>query len=118
MPISPLSSARNKLNDALNEMKPKKNGDTGLFDTALAAYKNVQNGWQAGRVNSVILFTDGVTESHDSMGTEFGEERLVAAAAPLRPYAAEAIVERLFADATHFNGGVFHDDATIVCVAL
>jgi Ca-activated chloride channel family protein len=63
VPISPLSSARPKLNDALNDMKPKKDGDTGLYDTALAAYKNVQKGWLPGRVNSVILFTDGVNEN-------------------------------------------------------
>jgi hypothetical protein len=63
VPISPLSSARTQLNDALNDLKPKKTGDTGLFDTALAAYKAVKTGWQAGRVNSVILFTDGVNEN-------------------------------------------------------
>jgi Ca-activated chloride channel family protein len=74
VPISPLSSARNQLNDALNDMKPKKNGDTGLFDTALAAYKNVQKGWQAGRVNSVILFTDGVNENDGGLT----EDELVA----------------------------------------
>jgi serine phosphatase RsbU (regulator of sigma subunit) len=66
----------------------------------------------------LVLFTDGVTESHDAAGDEFGEERLAAAAAPLRPLPAEAIVERLFAEATTFNAGVFHDDATIVCVAV
>jgi hypothetical protein len=65
--ISPLSTARNKLNDALNDMKPKKTGDTGLYDTALAAYKTVQKGWQQGRVNSVILFTDGVNENPDGL---------------------------------------------------
>ena len=74
VPISPLSSARNKLNDALNDLKPKKTGDTGLFDTALAAYKNVKTGWQAGRVNSVILFTDGVNENDDGLS----EDELVA----------------------------------------
>ena len=63
VPISPLSSARPRLTDALNDMKPKKDGDTGLYDTALAAFQNVQKGWQAGRVNSVILFTDGVNEN-------------------------------------------------------
>ena len=75
VPISPLSSARTKLNDALNDMKPKKDGDTGLFDTALAAYKTVQTGWQAGRVNSVILFTDGVNENEGGLT----EDQLVAA---------------------------------------
>jgi phosphoserine phosphatase RsbU/P len=66
----------------------------------------------------LVLFTDGVTESHDASGDEFGEERLVAAAAPLRPLPPDAIVERLFAEATTFNAGIFHDDATIVCVGV
>ncbi|MFI7546678.1 VWA domain-containing protein [Actinoplanes sp. NPDC049599] len=74
VPISPLSSARTQLNDALNEMQPKKTGDTGLFDTALAAYKTVKTGWQAGRVNSVILFTDGVNENDGGLT----EDELVA----------------------------------------
>ena len=42
---------------------PKTGGDTGLYDTALAAYKNVQESWQPGRVNSVILFTDGQNDN-------------------------------------------------------
>jgi serine phosphatase RsbU (regulator of sigma subunit) len=66
----------------------------------------------------LVLFTDGVTESYDAAGEEFGDERLAGAAAPLRALPAEGIVERLFAEATTFNGGVFHDDATIVCVAI
>jgi phosphoserine phosphatase RsbU/P len=66
----------------------------------------------------LVLFTDGVTESHDAAGDEFGEERLAAAAAPLRCLPAEGVVERLFAEATTFNAGVFHDDATIVCMAV
>jgi Ca-activated chloride channel family protein len=74
VPISPLSSARTKLTQALNEMKPKKTGDTGLYDTALAAYKNVQSGWQPGRVNSVILFTDGVNQNPGGLT----QDRLVA----------------------------------------
>ncbi|GAA3342134.1 substrate-binding and VWA domain-containing protein [Amorphoplanes nipponensis] len=75
VPISPLSSARTKLNDALNDMKPKKTGDTGLYDTALAAYKTVQSGWQPSRVNSVILFTDGVNENDPGLT----QDELVAA---------------------------------------
>ncbi|MDT4990401.1 MAG: hypothetical protein QOH97_293 [Actinoplanes sp.] len=34
--------------------------DTGLYRTILDAYKAVQQGWQAGRVNSVLVMTDGV----------------------------------------------------------
>jgi Ca-activated chloride channel family protein len=59
VPISPLSSRRAELAASIDRIVPKRNGATGLYDTALAAYKNVQDTWQGGRVNSVLLFTDG-----------------------------------------------------------
>ena len=58
-PIRPLTAARDELQASMNMIVPKKNGGTGLYDTALAAYKTVQETWEAGRINSVILFTDG-----------------------------------------------------------
>jgi hypothetical protein len=59
VPISPLASRRAELAASIDRIVPKRNGATGLYDTALAAYKNVQDTWQGGRVNSVLLFTDG-----------------------------------------------------------
>jgi Ca-activated chloride channel family protein len=59
VPIGPLSARRNQLLGALETVNPT-NGDTGLYDTVLAAYKNVQDGWQAGRVNSMVILTDGI----------------------------------------------------------
>jgi len=67
VPISPLSSARSKLEASIDQIIPKKNGNTGLYDTLLAAYQNVQNSWQPGKVNSVILFTDGVNENDEGI---------------------------------------------------
>ena len=67
VPITPLTAARTELATAIQQMKPKKKGNTGLYDTALAAYENVQKGWQAGRVNSVLLFTDGVNENEGGL---------------------------------------------------
>lgn len=85
VPITPLSSGRTKLNDALNDLKPKKNGDTGLYDTALAAYKNVQVGWQEGRVNSVILFTDGKNENDPGLSRDQLMADLKKARNPTKP---------------------------------
>jgi Ca-activated chloride channel family protein len=67
VPISPLSSRRTDLLGSVDQIVPKKGGATGLYDTALAAYKNVQDSWQAGRVNSVILFTDGKNEDDSGL---------------------------------------------------
>ncbi len=60
VPIGPLSASRNQLMGALQNVQPKRNGDTGLYDTLLAGYKNVQDGWQAGRINSMVVLTDGI----------------------------------------------------------
>jgi Ca-activated chloride channel family protein len=59
VPIVPLSSGRQRLQAAIGAIVPKRGGDTGLYDTALAAYRTVRDSWKPGRVNSVVLFTDG-----------------------------------------------------------
>jgi von Willebrand factor type A domain-containing protein len=69
-PIQPLSSARDELEDSIKKIVPKKDGDTGLYRTALAAYKNVRDSWQPGKVNSVILFTDGKNEDGNALSRQ------------------------------------------------
>ncbi|MGN9906952.1 substrate-binding domain-containing protein [Phytohabitans sp. LJ34] len=59
-PIGPLASTRGELLQKISGIQPKQNGDTGLYDTLAAAYETVQDGWQAGRVNSVLILTDGI----------------------------------------------------------
>ena len=59
VPIGPLSSQRSQLAAALTTIRPKPNGDTGLYDTILAGYKALQAGWDPGRVNSLVIMTDG-----------------------------------------------------------
>jgi Ca-activated chloride channel family protein len=66
-PISPLVSARPDLQKSISKIIPKDGGQTGLYDTVLAAYKNVQQSWQPGKVNSVILFTDGQNKNPDGI---------------------------------------------------
>jgi hypothetical protein len=62
LPIGPLASQRNQAAAALGGIQPT-SGDTGLYDTALAAYKTVQQNWDPGKVNSVILMTDGQNDN-------------------------------------------------------
>jgi hypothetical protein len=61
-PVGPLSSQRQTLQGGLSNVRTKPDGGTGLYNTVLAAYKAVQEGWDPGRVNSVVLFTDGKNE--------------------------------------------------------
>ncbi|MEV6598326.1 VWA domain-containing protein [Actinoplanes sp. NPDC051346] len=67
VPITPLTSGRAKLQASVSSITPKDGGNTGLYDTALAAYKSVQQGWVPGRVNTVLLFTDGKNENADGI---------------------------------------------------
>lgn len=84
-PIGPLSSQRSALEAALQSVQPKVNGGTGLYDTTLAAYKEVQDGWEAGRVNSIVLFTDGQNENDGGLEQEELIAALKAEVDPERP---------------------------------
>jgi hypothetical protein len=59
VPIGPLTSNRTDVVNALDLIRPG-GGDAGLYRTILDGYREVQDGWQAGRVNSVLVLTDGV----------------------------------------------------------
>jgi Ca-activated chloride channel family protein len=69
----------------LNSVQPK--GNTGLYDTALAAYKESKRAYQPGRLNLVVLMTDG--ENQDAVGLSRSEffSALKAAVDPNRPVA-------------------------------
>ncbi|MFI7546703.1 substrate-binding domain-containing protein [Actinoplanes sp. NPDC049599] len=58
VPIGPLTEKRDDVAGALRTIRPA-GGDAGLYRTILDGYREVQEGWQAGRVNSVLLLTDG-----------------------------------------------------------
>ncbi|MFC7545775.1 VWA domain-containing protein [Plantactinospora sp. GCM10030261] len=85
VPIGPLSTDRTRLQAALRTVVPKENGDTGLFDTMLAAYKNVRDGWEPGRVNSIVLFTDGRNENDEGISQQRMLADLKKLADPDRP---------------------------------
>lgn len=86
VPIGPLVSQRNQCLQALQSIRPKQNGDTALYDTILAGYKAVQSGWDNGRINSLIVMTDG--ENDDPAGGLSLEQliaELKATADPAKP---------------------------------
>ncbi|MGW5668611.1 VWA domain-containing protein [Micromonospora sp. NPDC003776] len=66
VPIRPLSTNRRSLQQGLASVRPS-SGNTGLFDTLLAAYKTVQEDWEPGKVNSIVLFTDGKNEDDNGI---------------------------------------------------
>jgi Ca-activated chloride channel family protein len=85
LPIGPLSSQRSRLAEALRTIQPKVGGGTGLYDTVLAAYRAVQEDWEPGRVNSVVLLTDGRNEDANGITQQALLAALKGIADPKRP---------------------------------
>jgi Ca-activated chloride channel family protein len=85
VPIGVLSSERAQLANGLATIQTKPNGGTGLYNTVLAAYKNVQSGWDPGRVNSVLIMTDGKNEDAPGLSLDQLLGELKKVADPARP---------------------------------
>ena len=60
-------------------------GDTGLYDTVLAAYREVQANYEPGFVNSVVLLTDGKNEDDNSITLSELLAELQASVDPAKP---------------------------------
>jgi hypothetical protein len=54
----------------LQAVQTKPGGMTGLYDSILAAYQNASANWEAGKLNLVVVLTDGRNEDRDSIGEE------------------------------------------------
>ena len=76
VPVGPLGlqpdgvRGRERMAAALGGITLAPDGDTALYDTTLAAVRSVRAGWQPGRVNSVVLFTDGRNDDGRGIGLE------------------------------------------------
>jgi hypothetical protein len=55
----PVGPRRAEIVDRLGQVRVKPNGATGLYDTTLAAYRDATRNWTAGRINLVLILTDG-----------------------------------------------------------
>lgn len=66
----------------------------------------------------VILFTDGVTEAGGPAGEEYGEARLLGLLQENRAETARSLQEKILASAGDFSRGHWHDDATLLVVAV
>ncbi|WIM97540.1 substrate-binding and VWA domain-containing protein [Actinoplanes oblitus] len=63
IPITSLRSNRKGVQATIPRLTPKEDGDTGLYNTVLDAYNYAKANWKQGKVNSVILFTDGENDN-------------------------------------------------------
>ncbi len=66
----------------------------------------------------LLLFTDGITEAEGPQGEEFGMERVAAFAETHAANSAVRINQELLAQVTEFCGAQFHDDATLLVLAV
>ncbi|GAA1803585.1 substrate-binding domain-containing protein [Planosporangium flavigriseum] len=85
VPVGLLANQRQQILGALGAVQPKIGGATGLYDTVLAAYKNVQEGWDPSRVNSIVLFTDGKNEDPQGLNLDQLTAELKKVMDPNRP---------------------------------
>jgi phosphoserine phosphatase RsbU/P len=66
----------------------------------------------------VILYTDGVTEANSLEGEEFGEQRLLRLLEQDRAATAAELRDKILGEVAEFSGGHWHDDATLLVVAV
>ncbi|RSM64369.1 VWA domain-containing protein [Actinoplanes sp. ATCC 53533] len=85
LPVGPLVASRDRAVQQLAAIKPKKNGDTGLYDTILAAYQEMQDGWDPGRLNTVVIMTDGDNDDDNGVSLPALLARLGQLKDPTRP---------------------------------
>jgi phosphoserine phosphatase RsbU/P len=80
-----------------------------------AAYITASTDLQSG--DCLVLYTDGITEAMSPTDEEFGEQRLIDLLSEPAD-GAEQNRQRIMAAVTRFSDGVFHDDATLLILAV
>ncbi|MGW5054852.1 substrate-binding domain-containing protein [Actinokineospora sp. NPDC004072] len=86
IPMAPV--ATHLAGDALPTMRAVEaipGGATGLYDTVLAAYRSARQNWEPGRINLVIVLTDGRNEDPDGITRPALLAELAALQDPRRP---------------------------------
>lgn len=76
---------RRRLVNELGQVRAKPRGGTGLYDTTLAAYREARQNWTAGRINVVVILTDGENEDDRSITKSELKSELGKLADPRRP---------------------------------
>ncbi|MEU2023782.1 substrate-binding and VWA domain-containing protein [Streptomyces sp. NPDC016469] len=118
---------REKLAAAFAALRPVPDGATGLYDTALAAYKEAQRTYVKGKFNAVVILTDGSNQDERSISRSALVDELKSIADPTRPVPLLAIAvgpdadrEELaeIAEVTGGGGYQVNDPAEIQAVIL
>lgn len=86
LPVAPIAEhvAAGAL-DKLRAIKAVKGGATGLYDTILAAYGASHQNWEPGRLNNVVVLTDGKNDNASGLTLEQLIAELAKLQDPRRP---------------------------------
>jgi ABC-type molybdate transport system substrate-binding protein len=71
--------------DKLKAVRAVPNGGTGLYDSVLAAYQDARQNWEPGRINVVIVLTDGKNEDPNGISLDVLLSQLDKLQDPRRP---------------------------------
>jgi sigma-B regulation protein RsbU (phosphoserine phosphatase) len=90
--------------------------DGGRVLGALADSRYVHRTLQLTSGDKLLIFTDGLTEARNSVGEEFGEERLSECLLDYRGRSAAELRANILKEVTNFCGNKFDDDAALIVV--
>jgi phosphoserine phosphatase RsbU/P len=98
------------------------NGELELLDSTammLGAFRNwncTESETELGAGDTLLLYSDGVTEAGASGGDEFGEDRLIHTLRANQTQPADSLVQAIIDDVNEFSGGARSDDVTVVAL--
>jgi len=84
-PIAPLATEREHLIALADQVVAMVGGKTNLYDTVLAAYQTVIQGWDPARLNVVVVLTDGRDDDVSSIGRQQLVDDLTTLQDPRKP---------------------------------
>ena len=64
--------------------------------------------------DTLVLYTDGVTEAFDHRGEEFGEQRLIESLRRHRDQSPKGLLDSILDDVKQFSPHEQHDDITLM----
>jgi sigma-B regulation protein RsbU (phosphoserine phosphatase) len=92
--------------------------DRGAVLGEFPEWRYEQNTVQLHSGDTLVLFTDGITEIRNSEGVEFGEERLIQLLRDNKGLPASVIQKSILAEVLEYGNGNFFDDATLIVLSV
>jgi serine phosphatase RsbU (regulator of sigma subunit) len=89
-------------------------GVLGIF----SAWQFAEHEIQLTSGDRILMYTDGITESRNIRGEEFGERRLIDRVIELRSSDPREVTESVVSSVREFNNGNFEDDLTVLAVGV